>query len=446
MNVMNKEISWYVTTGDEKLLLKNNSNGKIARNIKSDNKIFIDINNPKQVIDGFGAAVTESSAYLLQKLDEESRLNILKDLFTDNGSNFSMIRKTIGASDFSLSNYTYDDLGANELDNDLKKFTLKRDFDFVLPIIKQIFNLKDVKIISSPWSAPAWMKDNNSLNGGRLRDDMIDVYANYLTKYIIQMSENGFPIYGITPQNEPLHEVLTYPTMFMESNQQAKLINKMGINFKKANIKTKIIAYDHNWNDIDYSVSLYKNALASKYISGTGFHCYSGDVSNTQKLANEYPDKDIWFTECSGGAWAEVFADNLEWNIENVFMKSIKYGAKSVLLWNLALDENYGPTNGGCLNCRGVITIKNDNTYLKNVEYYLLAHYSKFIPSNSFYLESVFKDETLLVNSFLTPSKDIVIVIYNKNNYEKEVSFEIFEKSYKVTLLKKSLNTFTIKR
>jgi len=175
------------------------------------------------------------------------------------------------------------------------------------------------------------------------------------------------------------------------------------------------MAYDHNWDQPTYPMTVVGSPASSPYVAGSAFHCYGGNVSAQSTLNNLYPDKGIWFTECSGGRWATDFSGNLSWNLENVFIGSINHYSKGVLMWNLALDENDGPTNGGCMNCRGVITVHSDGSYTRNEEYYFIGHFSKFVKQGAKRILAESNQTNLLVTAFTNPDGSIVLVAHNKS-------------------------------
>ncbi|MDY0276496.1 MAG: glycoside hydrolase family 30 beta sandwich domain-containing protein [Acholeplasma sp.] len=441
------KITPYVTTHDETLLLKRMKDLEVSlEDSRCLNKITVNSKIVYQEIDGFGAAMTESSAYLISKLSKSKQEEVFKDLFTNEGINISLVRTTIGASDFSLNNYSYNDIDVNEEDLELTKFSIDRDLDYVVPVLQNVKRYQNIKIISSPWSAPAWMKESKTLNGGRMDSKYLNVYSRYLSKFIKEYKKRDLDVYAITVQNEPLHEVNSYPTMYMEANQQKELIKEIGNEFSKENIETKIIAYDHNWDDVKYSQEIYQDEVANKYVAGSAFHCYNGDVKNTAILNNQFPNKDLWFTECSGGSWAPKFGDNLVWNTENVFIGSIRNRAKSVLLWNLALDETCGPKNGGCQNCRGVLTIDLEEEKIsKNVEYYVIGHFSKFVLPNARYIESISNNENLVTTAFINPDNSKVIIVLNKGDNDQNVTIKLDGKGFEYKAFKKSVVSLIIK-
>lgn len=421
------DITTYVTTADKTKLLDKQADGQTVIDLNpSGVRILIDPTIKHQIMDGFGAAMTESSAYVLSQLDTAKRTEVMQSLFGLEGIGISFLRLTVGASDFSLDNYTYNDTVNNEPDLTLSGFSISREEIYLVPRLLEAQALNEnLRFMASPWSAPAWMKDNKNLNGGSLRDTYIDVYADYFVRYIEAMQALGVDIYAVTPQNEPLHVTSGYPTMYMTIAQQIELIYAMGQKFDVADIETLIMAYDHNWDRMDYPISVL-NSKAGQYTAGVALHGYGGNVSETARIRNIFPDKGIWFTEISGGLWATNFADNITWNMENIFMGSINLGAKAVLMWNLALDESNGPKNGGCTNCRGVVTINSETgAVTKNEEYYMIGHFSKFVQVGASRIESTVNNGNILQSAFMNPDGSIVVVVHNKSKIPASFSLDI---------------------
>lgn len=400
--------------------------------------IRVDTTQLFQSIDGFGAALTGSSAYLInKKLNPAQRTQLLEQLFdAEKGIGISYLRLSMGASDFSLSDFTYNDLPAGQTDMNLESFDLGQDHDDLIPVLKEILQINPhIKLMGTPWSPPAWMKTNNSLKGGKLRTEYHDVYARYFVKYIQAMSNEGIHISSVTPQNEPLHFTANYPCMEMQAEEQTEFVKTaLGPRLQEAGLSTQIILYDHNWDDVDYGKTILSDPDAYQYVAGTAFHGYAGNVSAMTLLRNAFPEKGIYFTEISGGGWAPDFSDNLMWNMQNIFIGGTNNWAKTALLWNLALDETDGPTNNGCSNCRGVVTINQSTAQVSfNEEYYSLAHFTKFIQANA-YRVSVFLPQALTqieAVAFINPDQSKVIVISNLGSEYK--SFGIAQGKNNIT-------------
>ena len=342
-------------------------------------------------MDGFGAALTDSSAWLLSRLPPPRREAILKELFDPKtGNGFSVVRICMGASDFAVrGSYTYDDLPAGDRDETLGKFSIAPDMAYIVPVLRDICRINpQVKIIATPWTAPAWMKTSKNLHGGWLDWPAYAVYARYFVAFLQAYKAAGIPIWAVTVQNEPRHETDKYPSMRMEPGDQARFVrDHLGPAFAAARLQTKIFVWDHNWDAPDYPIAVLSDSAARPFIAGAAFHSYAGSPDAQQKFRTAFPDKEIHFTESSGGDFAPDFGANLYWDIENLICGATRYGAKSVLKWNIALDEKHGPQNGGCTDCRGVVTIHSKTGEItRNEEFYALGHASRYVRPNAVYL------------------------------------------------------------
>ncbi|WP_204046463.1 RICIN domain-containing protein, partial [Acrocarpospora phusangensis] len=372
----------------------------------------IDVNPGQtyQTMDGFGASLTDSSASLLYRLPATQRDEVMRSLFSPaEGIGISFLRQPIGASDFvDGPHYTYNDLPAGQTDLQQTRFSIAHDQARILPLLRRARELNPgLKIMASPWSVPAWMKTNNSLVGGRVRNDpaYFRSYALYLLKFVQAYEAAGVPIYALTVQNEPQNRTPdAYPGTDLPVADQTKVINELGPMLQQAGLsRVKIISYDHNWTqhpddaadaarlgvpaEPDYPYDALRSS-AAQWIAGTGYHHYAGDAGRQNDLHNAFPAKDIWFTEGSGwhgvnDSFATYFSDTLKWHARNIFIASVRNWAKGVINWNLALNSQGGPVNGGCGNnpagmCTGVVAI-DGSTVTRNAEYYTIGHLSRFV-------------------------------------------------------------------
>jgi len=163
-----------------------------------------------------------------------------------------------------------------------------------------------------------------------------------------------------------------------------------------------------------------RDSVANRYIAGVAWHCYNGDVSAQTKVHDAFPTKDTYFTECSGGDWAPNFGDNLVWNVRNLIIGATRNWARGVLLWNLALDELHGPYTGGCGNCRGVVTINSQSGVVtRNVEYYALAHASRFVRPGARRIESTSVVGGLESVAFRNPDSSTALIVVNTDVAER---------------------------
>lgn len=403
--------------------------------------IVIDDFQEFQTMDGFGFALTGGSAGLLMKMSKDARKRILEELFRydENNIGVSYLRLTIGASDLNSFVFSYNDLKEGETDYKLKKFSLSQDNKDVVPVMKEILGINpDIKIMGSPWSAPAWMKTNNNVRGGQLKKECYEVYALYFVKYIQAMKNEGITIDAITIQNEPLNSRNT-PSMYWFENEQAEFIKKyLGPLFDETGIKTKIILFDHNCDRPDYPLALLSDPEVAKYSDGSGFHHYAGELGAMNLIHQARPDKNLYFTEQMVTERPGSKEINIVAPVKRLIMGAPGNWSKNVILWNLAADPENDPhtDNGGCSMCQGAITI-NQDFVTRNIAYYTIAHASKFIRPGSVRIAStnrgdktigLYEDEqrpgvfraALIENTevlpnvaFRTPQGKIVLIVAN---------------------------------
>ena len=414
----------WITKADQSVLLQ--QGGKLVFNSPSNQHVFIDVDSAarKQNIDGFGYTLTGGSAYLINKMNAAAKSSLLHELFgkDTNSIGVSYLRISIGASDLNATVFSYDDMPAGQTDVDLAHFNLSQDTIDVIPILKAILAINpSIKIMGSPWSAPAWMKDNKNSKGGSLEPKYYSVYAKYFVKYIQAMQALGITIDAVTPQNEPQHGG-NNPSMVMSAVQQANFIkNHLGPAFAATGIKTKIVIWDHNCDNPDYPITILNDPAAKQYVNGSAFHLYNGDISALSKVHDAHPDRDLYFTEQWTGARSD-FAGDLKWHIKNVIIGSTRNWSKIALEWNIASDPTFNPhTPGGCTECKGAITIAGSDV-TRNVAYYIIAHASKFVPPGSVRIGSNIPGDIHNV-AFRTPGGRKVLIVLNEGN--NEVSFNI---------------------
>jgi glucosylceramidase len=372
--------------------------------------ITVDHTKEFQEIDGFGASLTDSSSWLIHtRLSVDQRKKTMEQLFDPkSGIGLAFIRQPMGASDFARTHYTYSDRRGH--------FSIAHDEEYILPLLREARALNpSLKVMASPWSAPAWMKSNGSLITGSLRPDAGREFAEYFVKFIRAYESAGVPIYAITPNNEPLYEPSDYPGMKMTAEQQRDWIrDHLGPVFAAAGVKTKIMIYDHNWDRPDYPRTVLSDPQAARYVAGTAWHCYGGDVPAQTQIHNEFPDKGTWETECSGGTWQK--GDPLAESAALV-IRSARHWARSVVFWNMALDQNNGPNKGGCYTCRGVVTVDHSVTPARvtyNAEYFALGHLSKFVVPGARRIASGPSEASGVENvAFRNPDGSLVLIAMN---------------------------------
>jgi glucosylceramidase len=398
-----------------------------------------------QTMDGFGFALTGGSAQLLIRMGAAPRTALLKELFTTGGDGIgvSYLRLSIGASDMNERVYSYDDLPAGETDAEMAKFSLGPDRSDVIPVLKEILAIRPgIKILGSPWSAPAWMKMNNDVKGGELKPEYYGAFAKYFVKYVEAMRAEGIAIDAITVENEPLNPKNTPSMVMFAKEQEAFIAKNLGPAFEKAGIRTKVLLYDHNSDVPSYPLSILGDPAASKYVDGTAFHLYGGQPSVLTQVHDAYPKKNLYLTEQSVTARRGQGPLGIAEPVRQVMIGATRNWSRNVLLWNLAADPQNGPhtDNGGCTGCSGAITLDGDSV-TKNVAYYVVEHFSQFVPPGSVRVASS-EMEQLASVAFLTPEGKVVLVVSNTGNFPKPFAVKYQGKVFQTAMPAESVGTY----
>lgn len=366
----------------------------------ADATVSLRLDRPRQRLRGVGAAITESTAWLLMGLPEAERHAVLEALFDPARGGASVVRVAIGASDFSLEHLSLAE--SPVADPDLTTFSIARDAQWVIPVLQEILTIRpDLEIVGSPWSAPAWMKNGTFLTG-QLKAQYEDAFARYLVRFVEAYRAEGIPVGWLTVQNEPASIQTTYPSMVMFPDQQARLLrDHLAPALTEAGLSTRVLMWDHNWCDArapgacagpappSFPFEVMARTGPIFPIAGTALHCYGGDqITANEAIHDAWPDLEIWQTECSSGEWigsrSAAFASSArrildDWN----------HWANASLLWNFALDPDYGPHLGGCETCWGVVTIDPaDDSWVLELEWDVLAIVGRFGPPGSAVLET----------------------------------------------------------
>ena len=441
-NKKNLYIESWVTNADRSALFQKQADSIFfGTNRGGGSIIIIDEAQQFQEIDGFGFAITGGTAELLMKMSPSARKQILNEVFATNDNNIgvSYLRLSIGSSDLNSFTFSYDDIKENATDFELKQFSLSQDLKDVVPVMKEILAINpEIKILGSPWSAPVWMKTNGNIRGGALKKECYDVYARYFVKYIQAMKEQGIVIDAVTVQNEPLNTNNT-PSMRWFWNEEADFIkNNLGPALGKAGINVKIILFDHNLDRIDYPLAILNDPDVSKYVNGSGFHHYGGDIAAMSDLHTARPDMNLYFTEQMVVERPGDKTINIAAQVKRLIIGTTRNWSRNVILWNLAADPENDPhtDNGGCSMCQGALTIDGENVS-RNLAYYNIAHASKFVRPGSLRIGSTYpgdktvnltqdeesqgirraaitEDSPVLPNvAFRTPDGKIVLIVVN---------------------------------
>lgn len=418
------------------------------------NYIRLQTQQELQPVYGFGAAITGSTCYNLMQMSEEDREAILQESFSPEKMRMNFIRVSIGASDFSLDEYTCCDKEGIEF-FELHEYD-RRD---LLPILKQILEINpNVRIVGSPWSCPKWMKLHpetgepyDSWTSGILNPKYYADYAEYFVRWVGEMEAEGIPIYAITVQNEPLNHGNSM-SLYMGWEQQRDFIRDyLGPEFERNQIEAKIWAFDHNYNydnipdQQGYPLNILADKEAAKYIDGSAWHNYGGKVEELDRILAAYPDKEIFFTEASIGTWNYNFEKCLVWDFASIFIGTLNRGGRGVTLWNLILDDKGAPNRpGGCRTCFGAIEISSESYDYASLDrkshYYNIVHCSKVIDQDAMHIgvDSSLQ-EGIEMAAFKNPDSSLAIVAVNHNTEPQEVVVQGAKREFTLTIPARSI-------
>jgi glucosylceramidase len=408
--------------------------------------VTVDESRTFQQFEGAGASFTDTAAWLMNSsgaLTSTTREDTMRRLFDPNtGIGLSFLRNPMGASDLARFNYTYDDTCC-----DINDFSIAHDLADVLPLTRRAKQLNPaLKVMASPWSAPAWMKDNNSLNQGFLQSQYYGLYGQYFAKYVQAYQANGVPIDYVSAQNEPTC-CPGYPSMGWNTSGLIFFTkNALWPAFRSAGItNTKTLVMDWNWDG--YATwarpQLQDPAILNDPLfGGIAWHGYSGNPSAQTDAHNEFPNVRSYDTEHSGGTW--IANQQLE-DMQNIIDYTRNWG-RSVVKWSLAVDQNMGPHNGGCGVCSGLITVHNGDSRPGqvdfNIEYYSMGHLTKFVRPGATRIDS--SDSASVRNvAWRNPDGSKALIAYNTTGSTQSTRVNWGNQSFTYALPARTAATFT---
>ena len=388
--------------------------------------LTVDETKSYQTIDGFGAAFTDSSTYLLQnKISTTTRNQVMSSLFSrGTGIGLSLMRVPMGSSDYTAtppsnpSTYSYDD-NNGVADPSLANFSTAHDDAYVIPVIKQAQSLNpSMKLFANTWSPPAWMKTNNSMLGssgginGTLKSSAYGPLAQYYAKFLQDYKAKGVNVWGITPQNEPDQAPSSYSGMVLSGADESNFIkNYLSPALSQAGLNQVILGGDSSHPDTPFANTILGDSTTYNALYGTAWHCYWNDLQNMTTIHNSYPGKKLYETECSTGPGIAPM------NATQLALQSTSNWASGALLWNLALDTDGGPKMGvGCNGCTGLITIdQSTGKVTPNDNYYQLGQFSKFVVPGATRIGSS-DGGGIWSQAYRNPDGGEVAVAYNNNS------------------------------
>jgi glucosylceramidase len=404
--------------------------------------IEIDPSRRFQSILGFGGAFTDASCYLLSRMDSASRQKLLNDLVGRDGLRMSVCRTCIGSSDYSLSAYSFDD--TSEPDPDLKQFSINHDQAYILPVLRAAQQTNpDLFLFSAPWSPPGWMKAGGSLLGGSMRSHYFASYAQYFVKFLEGYRNEGVKISAVTSQNEvDTDQDGRMPAALWGQEYEINFVKGfLGPALQRASLDTKIWILDHNYNLSGRVIDELSDPDLFRYVDGVAWHGYYGDASAMTRVHDAFPDKDAYWTEGGPDISDPSYAtDWATWAV--TFAGILKNWARTIVSWNLVLDEN-GRPNIGPFQCGGVVTLNSKTGAItQSGQYWAFAHFSKVIERGAYVLGTKGTLSGLDHVAFQNPDGSYVLVIGNQTD-ARQVQCRIGNNATTLDLPEKSIITLS---
>lgn len=432
-----KEVKVYTTASNTDLRLTVTNNLEFIESpqpIESEVSVFVNPEKQYQTFIGIGGAITDASAEVFAKLPSVKQQELLNAYYNkEKGIGYTLIRTNIHSCDFSSGSYTYVDEG----DKDLKTFTIEHDKQFRIPLIKKANETAGGSLLlyASPWSPPAFMKDNNNmLKGGKLLPEYAQSWANYYTKFIKAYESEGIPVWGITLQNEPMATQKWESCIYTAEEERDFLKNFLGPTMHREGFADKkIIVWDHNRDLINHRANtIFQDPEASKYAWGLGFHWYESWAGgeemydNVRNVYESFPDKPLIFTE----GCAESFRPDgyQTWKNAERYGRSMindfNNGTVGWTDWNILLDERGGPNHveNFCFAPMHADTKTGELIYTPS--YYYIGHFSKFIRPDAKRVSTVSSRSHLLCTSFMNKDGNTVTVVMNQSDLE--IRYKLF--------------------
>jgi glucosylceramidase len=417
--------------------------------------VFVDAGKKFQQFFGMGAAITDAAAETFYKLPADKQKEFLKLHFDkDSGLGYTVVRTNINSCDFSSSMYTY----VADKDKSLNSFDIAPDKQYKLPLIKAAMAAAGgrLNLFASPWSPPAWMKDNNNmLFGGSLKKEYYQTWALYFARFIKAYEKEGVPVWGVSIQNEPMARQIWESCIYTAEEERDFLKNNLGPVLQQQGLGSKkIIVWDHN-RDLIYqrAQTYFDDPAAAKYIWGIGFHWYedwSGGkpmYENIRRVQEAWPKQNIFFTEgCAESFKAERYD---AWELGEAYGESLindfNNGMTGFTDWNILLDEKGGPNHVGNFCFAPVHGITGTGELKYTNAYYYIGHFSRFIKPGAQRIIASPSRSQLLSTAFVNPDGSIAVVVMNQTNKATPYYLWIKGRAVKLDAAANSIATLLVK-
>jgi len=412
--------------------------------------IFVDPGHSFQSFIGIGGALTDASAETFYKLPAEKQKLFLNSYFSlENGIGYSLARTNIHSCDFSSGSYTYVEDG----DKQLKSFSIAHDKQYRIPFIKRCIESAggSLKLYVSPWSPPAWMKDNNDmLHGGKLLPEFYDSWAEYFVKYIHSYEKEGIPVWGLTVQNEPMAKQTWESCIYTAEEERDFIKNYLGPKLWLNGLKEKkLIAWDHNRDLLYHRANIIlSDQEAAKYVWGIGFHWYESwtgapTPENVKLVTDAFPDKPLMLTEACNYPFSWKTIEEWHWGEKYgaAMISDFNNGAVAWTDWNILLDETGGPNHVGNFCFAPVHADTRDGSLHYMNSYYYIGHFSKFVRPGAQRIICSSNRAQLLTTGFINPDGTIAIIVMNPSTNKVEYRMYVGNQAIETVSLPHSIVT-----
>lgn len=417
--------------------------------------VFIDPQHTFQTMLGIGGALTDAAAETFFKLPRAQQQELLTAYYDKTkGIGYTMARTNINSCDFSSDTYVY----VADGDKELKTFNVKHDEQYKIPLIKQAMAAAGGKLnlYVTPWSPPAWMKDNNDMmHGGKLADAYKQVWADYFIKFINTYEAKGIPVWGLSTQNEPMARQKWESCIFTAEDERDFIKTYLGPTLQKRGLGSKkLIAWDHNRDLMFQRASvIFNDPAAAKYVWGLGFHWYETwtggppQFDNVATVAKAFPDKGLIFTE---GCKEQFKLDKVDdWSLGerygNSMINDFNNGTCAWTDWNILLDENGGPNHVGNFCFAPIHADTKTGKLIYTNAYYYLGHFSKYIQPGAKRISVAASRAQLQTTAFKNTDGSIAIVVMNTTDQKLSYHLWLSGKAAATESLPHSISTIIIR-
>ena len=382
--------------------------------------VFVDPARRMQTLLGFGGAFTEAAALTWQQLTPALRDELMQAWFDPtHGHGYTLCRVPMGSSDFGLGNYAHVDVPD---DFALAHFNIERDRQAILPMIHAAQRAagRPIRLLASPWSPPAWMKTTGRMNeGGQLRPEYRDAWAQCYVKFVQAYAAEGVPIWGLSVQNEPQATQRWDSCIYSAEEERDFVRDHLGPALHAAGLQhVKLIVHDHNRDElVQRAGTVYADAEAAQYVWGAGFHWYVEDhFEQVQQLHDAWPDKQLLFTEgCQEGG-----PHTGEWGLAERYARSIiqdlNHWTVGWIDWNLLLDEHGGPNHVGNFCSAPVLADASRAAVNYQSSHAALGHFARHMQPGAQRVLCAATRQVLEATACVNPDGSLAVVVMNRGD------------------------------